>query len=708
MEDVQDLNTGFYHQPVADYLPGLAPFDYSAWFDHDHHPNIQKIESRETIVLRSKLAIAESRVKELQKDKAEAKSVINYLLKLNAGASLQKASSYGFVACTSPQYSHDPRSAENVKDILSPVIAVLQGIIHAGPLDQGLIAQPTSPASLLDLFDEGPRSEDEAKGVEESSEASSTLFDCPKVTESVGASRTKITKDYVERTDALEPDLMIFEPDTSSTAPLVTRFCNARTEPGSRQDGSVKSSSTQSTKNPYGQIQTHLQKSSDESETAFSGSTQYDASQSDSASSASPISSFRNSDDDEKDHLTLHEDEKQPKSHYLVQDDAARAESNGFDEWDATTAASCAVNCNTLPGFPLSAKPQAAITALFMPKWRVLPYTMSALERADAISLHQRHAAEKEHSFPGFFRFGIRYRPDDAHAGNVFRTVLIDNLPPTRFALSTLLMQIKGGAVLDAKLLNTIGIHGRTSSMITFVHEEAAQALEARAHSHPFHFHFNGLQARVVLLPTPTWPMAPALQTHILHHRHTRCLQVHGFPHNSITPRELEQDLQHLWCRSLTFSHGGIEAKTLRADGVLELRFTSVLDAEMARRVLMGQHRYRHCVCEYLPDPCARPWDDDETVESADMDRGVCGKLPEDSNYGGTNVGAVPGWKEYACESYTGIPTLLEEARLENPEDRTFRLSDAEIGDSAMMQRGRGFSTAQSSVCKNEDTCNPQ
>ena len=339
-----------------------------------------------------------------------------------------------------------------------------------------------------------------------------------------------------------------------------------------------------------------------------------------------------------------------------------------------------------------------------MPKWRVLPYTMAALERADAISLHQRHAAEKDHSFPGFFRFGIRYRPDDAHAGNVFRTVLIDNLPPTRFALSTLLMQIKGGVVLDAKMLNTTGIHGRTSAMITFVHEQAAQALEARARSHPFHFHFNGLQARVVLLPTPTWPMAPALQTRILHHGHTRCLQVHDFPRDSITPSELEQDLYR--CRSLP-SHG-IEAKTLRADGVLELRFTSVLYAEMARRALMGQHRYRHCVCQYLPDPCAQPWDDDETLEGPGKDRGLCGELPEDLNHSDTNVAAVPGRKEYAYETFTGIPTLPEEARLENPEDRTFRLSDAEMDDIATAQRERGFSTEQASVSTNEDTCNPQ
>lgn len=444
----------------------------------------------------------------------------------------------------------------------------------------------------------------------------------------------------------------------------------------------------------------HLQKSVDESETGLSGSTQYDASQSGSTSSASPISSVHNS-DDENEHLTFDEDEQQPKPRSIVEDNSARAESKGSGEWDATTAASGAVNGDASAGFSLSANPQPAMTALFMPKWRVLPCTMAALERANAILLHQRLAAEKEQSFPGFFRFGIRFRPD-SKVGNVFRTVVVDNLPP-KFAISALLLQIKGGAVMDAKLLNTIAIHGRTTALITFVREQAAKAFEDRARLKPLNF--DGLQARVVLLPPPTWPMAPALQTGVLQHGHTRCLQVRNFP-RSIKPTELEQDLQ--MCHSVT-SHR-IEAKRLRSDGVLELRFTSVKYAEIAWGVFSNHQRYRHCTCKHMPDPCAQPWDEaSEMLGCPPTYHEPRVKQPENADHDATNVTAVTRWKEYAYETYTGVPNLGK-ARVDTPEtseDRTYRLSDADTDNSATIQRGRGFTTKQS-VSKPDNTCNPQ
>ncbi|KAL8758242.1 MAG: hypothetical protein Q9199_001652 [Rusavskia elegans] len=689
MDEIQGLNAqypGFSPKLAAGYLPAIAPFDYSGWFDHGHNWNSQNAESKEMIVLRSKLALAESCVEELRKDKAEAKNVIDYLLKLNAGAGFHKESPYAPVPCVVPQYTHNSRSAGDVNDILNPIIALLHDIVRAGPLDRNprtlSAPRPTlGSGNLLDLLDEEPRSEDEAKGVKDSSKPSSTPLECPKVTEPAGASQAKIGKDYVEQTDAPETDLMIFETGTSFTAPLVTRFGNARTKPGFQEDSSVKYP---------------LQKSFDESETGLSGSTQYDASQSGSTSSASPISSVHNSDD---------ENEQQPKSRSIVEDNSARTESKGSGEWDATTPAIGAVNGNASAGFSLSANPQLGITALFMPKWRVLPYTMAALERANAILLHQRLAAEKEKSFPGFFRFGIRFRPD-SKVGNIFRTVVVDNLPP-KFAISTLLLQIQGGAVMDAKLLNTIGIHGRTTALITFVREQAAKAFEDRALLKPLYF--DGLQARVVLLPSPTWPMAPALQTGVLQHGYTRCLEVRNFP-RSIKPTELEQDLQ--MCHSVTSYR--IEAKRLRSDGILELRFTSVKYARIAWGVFSNHQRYRQCTCEHMPDPCAQPWD-----EASDMLRcpqthpEPCVKQPENANHVAiaTNVAAVTRWKDYAYDTYTGVPSLPQ-ARIGTPDtfdDRTYRLSDADVNDAATMQRGRGFTTKQSvSVSKPEDTCNPQ
>lgn len=250
MDGIQGINAqypGFSHESVPGYLPGIAPFDYSGWFDHGHNRNSQNTESKEMIVLRSKLALAESRVEELRKDKAEAKNVISYLLKLNAGAGFHNERPYASVPCVVPQYTHNSCSTGDAKDIFNPIIALLHEVVRTGPLDRNLRTQsaprPTlGSGNLLDLLDEGPRSEDEAKGVEDSSKPSSTLLECPKVTEPAEASQ-KIAKDYVEQTDALETDLMIFETDTSFTAPLVTRFRNARTEPESHQQSSVRSPS---------------------------------------------------------------------------------------------------------------------------------------------------------------------------------------------------------------------------------------------------------------------------------------------------------------------------------------------------------------------------------------------------------------------------------------------------------------------------------
>lgn len=84
-------------------------------------------------------------------------------------------------------------------------------------------------------------------------------------------------------------------------------------------------------------------------------------------------------------------------------------------------------------------------------------------------------------------------------------------------------------------------------------------------------------------------------------------------------------------------------------------------------------------------------------------------KQPENANHDATNVAAVTRWKDYAYDTYTGVPTL-EKARVDTPEtseDRTYRLNDADVNDAATTQRGRGFTTKQS-IPKTEDTCNPQ
>ncbi|KAL8896242.1 MAG: hypothetical protein Q9192_003198 [Flavoplaca navasiana] len=688
----------FSHESHAGYLPEMAAFDYSGWIGPGQNPSGQNLESKEVLDLRSKLAVAESRVDELQKENAVAKNVIDYLLKQSGSASLYEGSLY------TPQHANYSRAAEDVKEILNPIIGLLHDIVRAAPLCQNSFTQSVphtdfGSGTLVDLLSDASEPGDAGKGVRDIPKPSSTPLELAKAAEPAeispsGAAETP----YAKQTDAPEANLMFLENDASFAAPLVTRFRNARGEGEAHKHSSITVSSTPAV-TVHRESPDNLRISFDESETGLSGLTQYDASESASASSTSPSSSIDNSDaENNQDYINGNGKHRigfevhsiAPVSRGIFD---ARGDSGHKRFEDAGQA-------STLPKIEALASAHAL---MFMPKWSILPYIMADYERAQAIVLHQRHALEKGQSIPGFFRFGIRFSPNST-VGNVFRTVIVDNLPSV-FALSTLLKQVRGGAVAEAKLLNTTGIHGRTSALISFVLERAAKSFEDRARSKPLDF--DGLTARVVLLPSPTWPMAPALRTGVLQHGHTRCLQVLNFP-QSIGPAELERDLQV--CHSVTTHQ--IEAKRLRPNGVLELRFTSVKYAEMAWGVFSNQfhERYRQCRCKYMPDPCAQPWDEITTMVDCPMSQHEpCAMQPEIPNVGDTKGVAVTHWKEYAFETFTGNESRAE-ARIdtaETPEDNTCRLSDAGVDEAGTIQRGRSFTTEQS-CGKAEDTCNQQ
>lgn len=244
-------------------------------------------------------------------------------------------------------------------------------------------------------------------------------------------------------------------------------------------------------------------------------------------------------------------------------------------------------------------RPTAAL--LFMPKWPTKAFAVSATEREGAISVHKRVAGDQEHQYPDLFRYGTRFRPEPTER-DIYRTVLVDNLPST-LRLFTLLQLVKGGPVLDAKLLNTVSINGKLSAMITFVHEYGANAFVNGTCSQPLVF--DAIQARVTLLPTPTYPMSKNLRTAIIVHSHTRCLEVQNFP-KGIKPAELERDLRI--CETMTTHR--IESKRMRSDGVLELRFSSIRYAGQAYGLLTTRMRYRQCTVRFSPDPCAQPWEE--------------------------------------------------------------------------------------------------
>lgn len=313
---------------------------------------------------------------------------------------------------------------------------------------------------------------------------------------------------------------------------------------------------------------------------------------------------------------------------------------------------------------------------LFMPKWPTKAFAVSETERERTIFIHKRVAGDQEDRFPDFFRYGIRFRPEPTER-NVYRSVLVDNLPPS-LRLFALLHRVKGGLVLDTKLLNTVCINGRLSAMIIFFHECGAKAFVSGALSHPLLF--DATQARITLLPTPTYPISKMLRTAIVEHRHTRCLEIQNFP-KGIKPAELERDLRA--CEAMTTHR--IEAKRMRRDGVLELSFNSINYAGRAYSILTSRDRYRRCIVRFAPDPCAQPWEEAPVEQIT-----VCKQQMPTNNESGLEMGTASEPNEAKPdEEDVTAPKADRRAPHEQPvdlgkaKDRTGRLTPVKFDDCA-------------------------
>ncbi|KAL8713583.1 MAG: hypothetical protein Q9220_002445 [cf. Caloplaca sp. 1 TL-2023] len=332
-----------------------------------------------------------------------------------------------------------------------------------------------------------------------------------------------------------------------------------------------------------------------------------------------------------------------------------------------------------------STLPPINLETFFMPHWSQGTTRMPPAECSTAISLHKMSLPYGfEGKLPEFFKYGIRYCPCPTEL-NIHRTVILDHLP-RGITLSTLLENVRGGVLVDAKLLDTAKITGYKSALITFVYGYAARSFVDKARQKPLEF--EGIRARLVLLPTPTFPMSKSLYISITGQSHTRCLRISNFPRH-IKPSDLERDLH---VRPSMRIHG-IEAKMMGPDNVLDLRFTSVKYAEIAYGTLCNLPQYKQCTFKHSPDPCLRPWEDtsDKNVEMMDkqtpvQERPIL-KVPE--------VEAPPAMKSWQSFVHNGVATssttLGEIAHSSFGPEEVGRLDEKPNNSDAIIQRGRGF-----------------
>ena len=235
------------------------------------------------------------------------------------------------------------------------------------------------------------------------------------------------------------------------------------------------------------------------------------------------------------------------------------------------------------------------------PRWSPERSPDSSQDRVTAALINKRgyRAGARDIACPGFFKQGIHFVPRPTEH-DFYRTVVISGLPLS-ITMEALLGKVRGGMVIDAKLLNTANLTGSNTALVTFLHEYSALALEHHAKKYPVIF--SNFLARVAVIPTPTFPIPIDLQTGIEEGR-TRCLEIHGLPPNISLPA-LRQELT----TSPVMKSTSLEYMRLRADGVLELRFSSIRAAEHSSAVLRKTLPYRGCTIQCVPDPCAQPLD---------------------------------------------------------------------------------------------------
>ncbi|KAL8741087.1 MAG: hypothetical protein Q9190_006273 [Brigantiaea leucoxantha] len=309
-----------------------------------------------------------------------------------------------------------------------------------------------------------------------------------------------------------------------------------------------------------------------------------------------------------------------------------------------------------------------------LPKWNPTHFGISSWERKAMVLVHRRNAGPVELNYPDIFKYGIRLS-EGSNQLDKYRTVTLGYLPED-LTMTALLECVRGGAVLDAKLLDTMKITGHQTALITFIREASALDFITQTRKRPLYFH--GMPATVTLLKTPTWPISARLRNSIFNLGHTRCLEVYNLPRH-VAPSVLERDLPVC---SVMSTHR-IEHKHIEKDGVLKLRFNSVKYAGQAFGLLTTFRKYSQCRVKFVPDPCQESFP-------------VLGCAGDTKSH---SAEESPSPTSYTCGDSKSVITASQTSGLllagtGNQRGTTSgRLEKVETTGSAGIRRGRGFSS---------------
>ncbi|KAL9099739.1 MAG: hypothetical protein Q9163_004805 [Psora crenata] len=293
----------------------------------------------------------------------------------------------------------------------------------------------------------------------------------------------------------------------------------------------------------------------------------------------------------------------------------------------------------------------------------------SKVERDNALRIHQREVGAMDLGFPDFFRYGVQYVPTEQNDDR-FRTVLVSGLPPEA-RIVHVLEKIRGGIVLDAKLLDTLSITNSKTAIVTFYYETAAKAYVAFAKRNLIVI--NGTSVQVNLVASPTWPKTINIRKAVDVYGQTRCFEVRNIA-QQIIPAIVREDVN----LSPVMKIGGLETMKIVAKGVLLLRFSSIRYAIQASGIFSSFRRYRGCTIRWLQDPCAQalntllqPAVSDSRVPKALAIPNISNPESEQESLPQTIESAAKSDPENEATSHSG-PGVRDEQPITNPTTSSF------------------------------------
>ena len=191
----------------------------------------------------------------------------------------------------------------------------------------------------------------------------------------------------------------------------------------------------------------------------------------------------------------------------------------------------------------------------------------------------------------------LRYTPT-VKTPDIFRTVLISDLPANLTSVAQILDQVRGGLVVDAKLLNKITFPGSPVALIQFLYEESAKRFVV--HVSKYNIVIGDTKIKAALIETASRPIPEHLRGLILQGKCSRFMYIYRYPRN-ISLNKLREDMGMSTATKLST----VVYLKVKAGGIAEVCFTSVSSAQIARDHIVANGKYRDSPVRFGPDPCA-------------------------------------------------------------------------------------------------------